>query len=42
MVGDQSPFIKAAVSGVVREGVIAAALTALTRRFPATTPNSAA
>src|SRR5580704_14088880 len=29
MVGDQSPFIRAAVSGVVREGVIAAALTAL-------------
>src|ERR1700759_4037579 len=29
MVGDQSPFIKAAVSGVVREGAIAAALTGL-------------
>src|ERR1700738_847596 len=29
MVGDQSPFIRAAVSGVVREGVIAAALTGL-------------
>src|SRR6201998_3637528 len=29
MVGDQSPFIKAAVSGVVREGTIAAALTGL-------------
>jgi multidrug efflux pump subunit AcrB len=27
MVGDQSPFIRAAVSGVVREGAIAAALT---------------
>src|ERR1700759_3493249 len=29
MVGDQSPFIRAAVSGVVREGTIAAALTGL-------------
>src|SRR6202795_3766676 len=29
MVGDQSPFIRAAVSGVVREGAIAAALTGL-------------
>src|ERR1700756_3121003 len=29
MVGDQSPFIRAAVSGVIREGVIAAALTGL-------------
>jgi multidrug efflux pump subunit AcrB len=28
-VGDQSPFIRAAVSGVVREGAIAAALTGL-------------
>ena len=28
-VGDQSPFIKAAVTGVVREGAIAAALTGL-------------
>ncbi|HZC96732.1 MAG TPA: efflux RND transporter permease subunit [Bradyrhizobium sp.] len=29
MIGDQSPFIRAAVSGVVREGAIAAALTGL-------------
>ena len=29
MVGDQSLFVKAAVSGVVREGIIAAALTSL-------------
>jgi multidrug efflux pump subunit AcrB len=29
MVGDQSPFIRAAVSGVVREGAIAAVLTGL-------------
>ena len=29
MVGDQSPFIKAAVTGVLREGAIAAALTGL-------------
>ncbi|SHG58402.1 efflux RND transporter permease subunit [Bradyrhizobium erythrophlei] len=29
MVGDQSPFIRSAISGVVREGVIAAALTGL-------------
>src|SRR5882762_1742263 len=29
MVGEQSPFIRAAVSGVVREGAIAAALTGL-------------
>ena len=29
MVGDQSPFIRAAVSGVVREGTIAAVLTGL-------------
>ncbi len=28
-VGDQSPFVKSAVSGVLREGVIAAALTGL-------------
>jgi multidrug efflux pump subunit AcrB len=28
-VGDQSPFIRAAISGVVREGAIAAALTGL-------------
>src|SRR6201981_2799005 len=28
-VGDQSPFVRAAVTGVVREGAIAAALTAL-------------
>src|SRR6201999_3146426 len=28
-VGDQSPFVKAAVTGVVREGAIAAALTGL-------------
>src|ERR1700759_3689495 len=29
LVGDQSPFIRSAISGVVREGVIAAALTGL-------------
>src|SRR6516165_10839127 len=28
-IGDQSVFVKAAISGVVREGVIAAALTGL-------------
>jgi multidrug efflux pump subunit AcrB len=28
-VGDQSPFVRAAVTGVVREGAIAAALTGL-------------